>query len=85
MGCGRDDGRYDLGNGGAGTRDSWNPAAIMANVGFELLTSTPVWFGGAYVFGWAFLPVRVEASLTDPVTENTFWNDMGSPATLGRR
>jgi len=43
-----------------GLATAWNPAAIMANVGFELLTSTPLWFGGAYVFGLAFRPVRVE-------------------------
>jgi hypothetical protein len=36
------------------------------------------------VFGWAFLPVRVEASLTDPVTENTLWNDMEVTIYTGR-
>lgn len=51
-----------------GVATHWNPTLIWANVGFELLTSTPIWFGGAYLFGWAFRPVTVEAWLirTDP-------------------
>ena len=44
-----------------GVATSWNPIAIFANIGFELLTSTPVWFGGGYLFGVALRPVRVEA------------------------
>jgi len=41
---------------------------ILANIAFDLVTSTPLWFGGAYVFGWAFRPVTVKAfaiSVTD--------------------
>ncbi len=56
-----------------GLATSWNPAAILGNVGFELLTSTPVWFGGGYLFGVAFRPVRVEASAIDPVTGAVIW------------
>lgn len=51
-----------------GVATHWNPAILWANIGFELLTSTPIWFGGTYLFGWAFRPVTVEAWLvrTDP-------------------
>jgi hypothetical protein len=31
-----------------------------AALGFELLHNVPIYFGGAYIFGWAFRPVRVE-------------------------
>src|SRR5438034_8112339 len=36
-----------------GLATAWNPIAIGANLGFELLTSTPPGFGGGYVFGVA--------------------------------
>jgi hypothetical protein len=26
---------------------------------FDVATDVPIWYGGAYVFGWAFRPVRV--------------------------
>lgn len=58
-----------------GLATAWNPAAILGNVGFELLTSTPVWFGGGYVFGVAFRPVRVEASAIDPVNGAVVWHE----------
>lgn len=44
-----------------GLASAWNPGIILGNVGLELLTSTPLWFGGGYVFGVAMRPVRVEA------------------------
>ncbi len=58
-----------------GLATAWNPAAILGNVGFELLTSTPVWFGGGYLFGVAFRPVRVEASVVDPVDGAVVWRE----------
>lgn len=58
-----------------GLATAWNPAAILGNVGFELLTSTPVWFGGGYLFGVAFRPVRAEASAIDPVTGAVVWHE----------
>ena len=36
-----------------GLATAWNPIAIAANLGFDLLTSTPLWFGGGYLFGVA--------------------------------
>ncbi len=43
----------------------WNPGIILGNVGFELLTSTPLWFGGGYVFGVALRHVGGSAGLRD--------------------
>ncbi len=44
-----------------GLATKWNTALIFGNIGFELLTSTPLWFGGAYIFGFSFRPVTVKA------------------------
>ncbi len=52
----------------------WNPVAIFANIGFELLTSTPLWFGGYYLFGWAFRPVTVEAWVLSTADEKEVWH-----------
>jgi hypothetical protein len=57
-----------------GLATSWNPAIILGNVGFELLTSTPVWFGGGYLFGVAFRPVRVEAQAVETQKGITVWD-----------
>jgi hypothetical protein len=56
-----------------GLASAWNPAIILGNVGFELLTSTPVWFGGGYLFGVAFSPVRVEAWATATASGEKVW------------
>jgi hypothetical protein len=58
-----------------GLATSWNPVIILGNVGFELLTSTPVWFGGGYLFGVAFRPVRVEARAVDPLSGESVWKE----------
>ena len=42
-----------------GATTAWNPAAIGAYLAFDATTDLPIWYGGAYVFGWAFRPVRV--------------------------
>lgn len=63
-----------------GLATNWNPAAIFGNVGFELLTSTPVWFGGGYLFGIAFRPVRVEARAFDTVKGEEIWKEAESSA-----
>lgn len=59
-----------------GVATAWNPIAIGANIGFELLTSTPVWFGGGYLFGVAFRPVRVEARAFETVRGYPIWQAM---------
>lgn len=57
-----------------GLATSWHPGAIFGNIGFELLTSTPVWFGGGYLFGVVSRPVRVEASAWDPINGESVWD-----------
>ena len=59
-----------------GVATSWNPIAIFANIGFELLTSTPVWFGGGYLFGVALRPVRVEARTYETGLGYPIWQEM---------
>ncbi len=59
-----------------GLATAWNPGIILGNVGFNLLTSTPVWFGGGYLFGIAFRPVRVEARAFDTVQGYPIWQAM---------
>lgn len=44
-----------------GAATGFNPAAMAATAGSELFTDVPFWWGGAYVAGWAFRPVRVKA------------------------
>lgn len=63
-----------------GFASGWNPAVIFGNVGFELLTSTPVWFGGGYLFGISFRPVRVEARAFDTVKGEQAWKEAESSA-----
>lgn len=59
-----------------GLASAWNPGIILGNVGFELLTSTPLWFGGGYLFGIALRPVRVEARAFDTVQGYPIWQSM---------
>jgi hypothetical protein len=58
-----------------GLASSWNVPLMLGNVGFELLTSTPLWFGGGYVFGIAFRPVRIEARALETVHGEPVWQD----------
>lgn len=44
-----------------GAATGFNPAAMAAAAGSELLTDVPFWWGGAYLAGWALRPVRVQA------------------------
>ncbi len=57
-----------------GLASAWNPGIILGNVAFELLTSTPVWFGGGYLFGVVARPVRVEAGAWDPINGESVWD-----------
>lgn len=43
-----------------GALTGWNPIAMGAYLAYDLATDLPLWYGGAYVFGWAFRPVHVE-------------------------
>ena len=59
-----------------GLATAWNPGLILGNIGFELLTSTPLWFGGGYLFGVALRPVRVEARAFETVQGYPVWQSM---------
>lgn len=63
-----------------GLATAWNPIALGANLGFELLTSTPLWFGGGYLFGVALRPVRVEARAFETVQGYPIWQAMDASA-----
>ena len=43
-----------------GAATGFNPAIMAATAGSELLTDVPFWWGGAYIAGWAFRPVRIQ-------------------------
>lgn len=68
-----------------GAATAWNPAAIFGNIGFELLTSTPVWFGGGYLFGVAFSPVRVDAWAVETQRGTEVWDSEAIAVYVWRR
>lgn len=68
-----------------GAATAWNPGAILGNIGFELLTSTPVWFGGGYLFGVAFSPVRVDAWAVETQRGTEVWDDEAIAVYVWRR
>lgn len=57
-----------------GVATQWNPVLIFGNIGFEVLTSTPLWFGGAYILGLAFRPVTVEAWVLSVQDGHEIWH-----------
>lgn len=52
---------------------SW--ALVGANIVFELATSTPLWFGGAYIFGWSFRPVTVDGTIISSSDGKEKWSE----------
>ena len=48
-----------------GAATGFNPTAMAATAASELLTDVPVWWGGAYIAGWALRPVRLKAEAWD--------------------
>ena len=58
-----------------GAATGFNPAFMAATAGSELLTDVPFWWGGAYIGGWAFRPVRAEASAIDPLDGTVVWDE----------
>jgi len=58
-----------------GLARAWNPSLLLANVGYEVLINGPIWFGGGYLFGAAFRPVRVEARVLETVHGEPIWQD----------
>ncbi len=63
-----------------GLASSWNPVLILGNLGFELLTSTPLWFGGGYLFGVSMRPVRVEMRALETRHGYPIWQAMDESA-----
>lgn len=53
----------------------WNPTIIWANVGFELITNTPLWFGGSYLFGASMRPVELDVKLWSKDTPEKIRSD----------
>ncbi len=43
-----------------GAATGFNPVIMAATAASELLTDLPFWWGGAYIAGWAFRPVRIK-------------------------
>ena len=43
-----------------GAATAWNPLAMGGYLIYDLATDLPLWYGGAYVLGWAFRPIHVE-------------------------
>lgn len=68
-----------------GAATGFNPAIMAATAGSELLTDVPFWWGGAYIGGWAFRPVRVEASAIDPLDGAVAWDETESAVYLWGR
>ena len=68
-----------------GAATAWNPAIILGNIGFELATSTPVWFGGGYLFGVAFSPVRVDAWAVETQQGKEVWDSEAIAVYVWRR
>jgi hypothetical protein len=42
-----------------GFASGWNPAIVVPFIFLDVATDVPIWYGGGYVFGWVFRPVRV--------------------------
>jgi len=68
-----------------GAATGFNPAVMAATAGSELLTDVPFWWGGAYIGGWAFRPVRVEVSAIDPSDGVVVWEEMEAAVYLWGR
>lgn len=59
-----------------GAATGFNPVAMAATAGSELITDVPFWWGGAYFAGWAFRPVRVTARAFETVEGYPIWQSM---------
>ena len=58
-----------------GVATAWNPIAIGAYFVYEL-PDVAIWSGGAYAFGWAFRPVRIEVeAFQDKPCSGLIWTE----------
>ncbi|MDQ6734381.1 MAG: hypothetical protein M3Z35_09765, partial [Nitrospirota bacterium] len=56
-----------------GLATAWNPALILANAGVDVIVNSAIFFGGGYLFGVAFRPVRVGARAFETVQGDPVW------------
>lgn len=59
-----------------GAVTGFNPGIMAIAAASELVTDLPLWWGGAYVAGWAFRPVRIEVKATQIAgCEQQIWKE----------
>ena len=59
-----------------GVATGFNPGIMAIAAASELVTDLPLWWGGAYIAGWAFRPVRVEVTATQVAEcEQQIWKE----------
>ncbi len=59
-----------------GAATGFNPGVMAIAAASELVTDLPLWWGGAYIAGWAFRPVRVEVTATQVAEcEQQIWKE----------
>jgi hypothetical protein len=69
-----------------GAATGFNPLIMAVTAGSELLTDVPFWWGGAYVAGWAFRPVRVEVeALQVTGCEQRAWHEQEIVILISRK
>lgn len=59
-----------------GAATGFNPAIMAIAAASELVTDLPFWWGGAYIAGWAFRPVRIKVkALQITGCEKNIWKE----------
>lgn len=59
-----------------GASTGFNPSIMAITAASELLTDLPFWWGGAYIAGWAFRPVRIKVkALQITECEKVIWKE----------
>lgn len=59
-----------------GASTGFNPTIMAIAAASELLTDLPFWWGGAYIAGWAFRPVRIKVkALQITECEKVIWKE----------
>ena len=59
-----------------GASTGFNPGIMAITAASELLTDLPFWWGGAYIAGWAFRPVRIKVkALQITGCEKVIWKE----------
>ncbi|MDE2389725.1 MAG: hypothetical protein KGN35_11725, partial [Betaproteobacteria bacterium] len=59
-----------------GAATGFNPGIMALAAASEIVTDLPLWWGGAYVAGWAFRPVRIRVKATQIAgCEQQIWKE----------